>query len=101
MSGSLVQVSGTGSTGSTTEYIYYDNSGTYTLLGSTANVVTPPGTGVAAGAYTALVYLPPGDTLGNIVVYNQADTQQSGFTTTTETPVGATGDTGATGATGD
>jgi hypothetical protein len=67
-------------TSGTTEYIYYDNGGTYTLLGSTNNTnaaTTAQTPNVQLASYASLVYLPPGDVPANIIVYNQAGTIQT------------------------
>src|ERR1700733_14215906 len=99
-------------TSGTTEYIYYDNGGTYTLLGSTSNTnaaTTAQTPNVQLASYSSLVFLPQGDSPANIVVFNQAGTIQTlgadptvngDYTVQEITPAGATGDTGATGATG-
>jgi hypothetical protein len=66
-------------TAGTTEFIYYKNGTTYTLLGSANNA--PHATSIQVGApdwsYAALVYLPPGDDPANIIVYDQAGTIQT------------------------
>ena len=73
MSGELVEVDGRDTTG-TTEYIYYNNGGTYTLLGSTSNTnaaTTAQTPNVQLASYSDLIYLPSGDSPSNIVVYDQ------------------------------
>jgi hypothetical protein len=107
MSGTLVEVDGVDTSG-TTEFILYDNGGTYTLLGSASNTTAAvtASTGLQIWSYADLVYLPAGDNPANIVVYNQAGTVQTSgsstvdgqFAVLTLNSVGATGATGATGA---
>ncbi len=101
MAGQLINVTGTDVSG-TTEFIFYDNGGVYTLLGSASNTTAAvaASTGTTLASYTALVYLPPGDSIANVVVFNQAGTVQL-TTNYTVTAVSPAGDTGATGATGD
>ena len=77
MSGELIDVSGRDMAG-TTEFIFYDNGGAYTLLGSASNTTSAVAAktlpNVCVGLLHALVYLPTGDNPANIVVYNQAGT---------------------------
>ena len=75
MSDTLVEVDGSDVAG-TTEFIFYDNGGTYTLLGSASNITAAvtASTGVTLASYAALIDLPSGDVPANIVVYNQAGT---------------------------
>ena len=61
----------------TTEYIYSDVGGVYTLLGSASNTSaadTAQTAGVQLASYAALVYLPDNLSPADIVVYNQAGT---------------------------
>ncbi|MFG1306969.1 hypothetical protein V5F34_22850, partial [Xanthobacter autotrophicus] len=108
----LIQVQGRDVSG-TTMFIYYNNGGSFTLLGSASNTTAAndaqDGGNVGLASYAALIYLPDGFDPANVVVYNQAGTVQTlgtdpslnGVYTVTEVnPVGATGATGATGETG-
>jgi hypothetical protein len=107
MTGQLVEVDGRDIAG-TTEYIFYDNGGAYTLLGSTNNTTAAvaASTSTLLAEYADAVYLPEGDLPANIVVFNQAGTVQTLGTDPTidgdyrVTPISPVGDAGATGAAG-
>src|ERR1700733_11618327 len=101
MSGSLVEVDGSDVAG-TTEYVFYDNGGIYTLLGSASNIsaAVTASTGVTLASYSSIVFLPLGEPASNSAVFNQAETIQANYTTELIDPVGATGATGPAGATG-
>ena len=81
MSGTLYEVDGTDVAG-TTEYIFYKNGPTYTLLGSTNNTTAAVDAKTAAGTiaqYSDIVFLPAGESPADIVVFNQAGTAEAVF----------------------
>jgi hypothetical protein len=61
----------------TTEYVWSDVGGVYTLLGSGSVNANPAFTGFA---YNVLFYLPSATPLNSLVVTNQAGTIQTGYT---------------------
>src|ERR1700691_2765182 len=115
MTDTLLEVTGEDTTG-TTMFIYYDNDGVYTLLGSASNTTAADTAATGASgpplfSYAALVDLPSsvGSDLSNIVVLDQSGSvvqthvgsdPLNGQYTVTVVSVGGTGATGATGSTG-
>ena len=71
----LVEVYGQDTSG-TTMFIYYNDGGSLTLLGSASNTTAAndaqDGATTGLASYAALIFLPDGDVLANIIVYNQA-----------------------------